>query len=56
MEELAELLNVNDIKALPYHAGMESAVRSENQDKFLKDDVQVIVATIALVWASTSQT
>lgn len=47
VEELAELLNVNDIKALPYHAGMESAVRSENQDKFLKDDVQVIVATIA---------
>lgn len=47
VEELAELLNVNDIKALPYHAGMDGAVRSANQDKFLKDDVQVIVATIA---------
>lgn len=47
VEELADLLNVNDIKALPYHAGMDGAVRSANQDKFLKDDVQVIVATIA---------
>lgn len=47
VEELADILNVNDIKALPYHAGMDSAQRSENQDKFLKDDVQVIVATIA---------
>lgn len=47
VEELADLLNVNDIKALPYHAGMDSAQRSENQDKFLKDEVQVIVATIA---------
>lgn len=47
VEELAEILNVNDIKALPYHAGMDSQMRSENQDKFLKDDVQVIVATIA---------
>ena len=47
VEELADILNVNDIKALPYHAGMDSAQRSENQDKFLKDDVPVIVATIA---------
>ncbi|MGM9869452.1 MAG: DNA helicase RecQ [Sodaliphilus sp.] len=47
VEDLADILNVNDIKALPYHAGMDSAQRSENQDKFLKDDVQVIVATIA---------
>ncbi|MCQ2290475.1 MAG: DNA helicase RecQ [Muribaculaceae bacterium] len=47
VEELAEILNVNEINALPYHAGMEGDKRSENQDKFLKDDVQVIVATIA---------
>ena len=47
VEELAELLVVNDIKALPYHAGMESVVRSANQDEFLNDNVDVIVATIA---------
>ena len=47
VEELAEVLNLNDIKALPYHAGMESAVRSANQDAFLSEDVDVIVATIA---------
>lgn len=47
VEELAELLQVNDIKALPYHAGMDSATRNENQDKFLMEDVDVIVATIA---------
>ncbi|MBR1630968.1 MAG: ATP-dependent DNA helicase RecQ, partial [Paludibacteraceae bacterium] len=47
VEELAETLRVNDISALPYHAGLEAAVRSENQDKFLMEDVQVIVATIA---------
>ena len=46
-EDLAEVLDVNNIKALPYHAGMDSSVRSENQDKFLKEDVDVIVATIA---------
>ena len=47
VEELAEVLRLNDIKALPYHAGMESAVRSNNQDAFLSEDVDVIVATIA---------
>lgn len=47
VEELAEFLRVNSIKALPYHAGMDSVVRSENQDAFLKEDVDVIVATIA---------
>ena len=47
VEELAEVLKANNIKALPYHAGMDSSVRSENQDAFLKEDVDVIVATIA---------
>ncbi|MDP4184961.1 MAG: DNA helicase RecQ [Bacteroidota bacterium] len=47
VEELAEMLQVNGIKALPYHAGMDSATRSANQDKFLMEDVDVIVATIA---------
>lgn len=47
VEELAELLKVNDIKALPYHAGMDSATRSQNQDDFLMERVDVIVATIA---------
>jgi len=47
VEELAQMLIVNDIKALPYHAGMDSATRSGNQDKFLMEEVDVIVATIA---------
>ncbi len=47
VEDLAEMLRVNDIKALPYHAGMDSTTRSENQDKFLMEEVDVIVATIA---------
>lgn len=47
VEELAELLKVNGIKALPYHAGMDSATRTANQDKFLMEEVDVIVATIA---------
>ncbi len=47
VEELAEKLKVNDIRALPYHAGMDSATRSANQDAFLNEDVDVIVATIA---------
>lgn len=46
-EELAELLQVNGIKALPYHAGMDSHQRSSVQDQFLMQDVDVIVATIA---------
>ncbi len=47
VEELAEMLVLNDIKALPYHAGMDSATRSANQDAFLMENVDVIVATIA---------
>ncbi len=47
VEELTELLKVNNIKALPYHAGMDSATRSANQDAFLLEQVDVIVATIA---------
>ena len=47
VEELAELLRVNNIKALPYHAGMDAATRSENQDAFLLEKVDIIVATIA---------
>lgn len=47
VEELADLLKVNDIAALPYHAGMDSAVRAANQDAFLMEKVDVIVATIA---------
>ncbi|MDR1878397.1 MAG: DNA helicase RecQ, partial [Bacteroidales bacterium] len=46
-EELSEFLNVNGIKSLPYHAGLEAAVRMSNQDRFLMEDVDVIVATIA---------
>ena len=47
VEELAETLKVNGISVLPYHAGMDSAVRSQNQDMFLMEKVQIIVATIA---------
>ena len=47
VEDLAQLLVINGIKALPYHAGLDSKVRSENQDKFLTEEVDVIVATIA---------
>jgi len=47
VEDLAELLVINGIKALPYHAGLDNKVRAENQDKFLMEEVDVIVATIA---------
>jgi ATP-dependent DNA helicase RecQ len=47
VEELAETLHINGISALPYHAGMDSATRSTNQDKFLMEEASVIVATIA---------
>ncbi len=47
VEELSETLAINGIKALPYHAGMDSATRSANQDSFLMEDADVIVATIA---------
>jgi ATP-dependent DNA helicase RecQ len=47
VEELAEVLKVNGIKAMAYHAGMDSATRSATQDKFLMEEIDVIVATIA---------
>ncbi len=47
VEELAETLAVNGIRALPYHAGLDSQTRKENQDKFLMEEADVIVATIA---------
>ena len=47
VEDLAKTLQVNNIKAKPYHAGMDSATRSATQDAFLKDEIDVIVATIA---------
>ena len=47
VEELSQLLNMNGVKSLPYHAGLEKKIREENQDKFLKDECDVIVATIA---------
>ncbi|MGM9805227.1 MAG: DNA helicase RecQ [Candidatus Aphodosoma sp.] len=47
VEDLANILIINGISALPYHAGMDSALRSENQDKFLMEKTKVIVATIA---------
>ena len=45
--ELAELFNINGIKALPYHAGLDAKTRAENQDRFLMEEIDVIVATIA---------
>ena len=47
VEELAEVLRANDISAAAYHAGMESAVRSQTQDDFIMERIDVIVATIA---------
>ena len=47
VEELASFLIINDVRALPYHAGLDAKVRAENQDRFLREDVDVIVATIA---------
>ncbi len=47
VEEIAELLKVNDINALPYHAGLDASVRIKNQDAFLNEEADVIVATIA---------
>ncbi len=47
VEELAELLNINGIKAAPYHAGLDAKTRADNQDKFLMEEINVIVATIA---------
>ncbi|MFC3881800.1 DNA helicase RecQ [Algoriphagus namhaensis] len=47
VEEIADFLKVNQINAAPYHAGLEPAVRMKNQDDFLNEDLEVIVATIA---------
>jgi ATP-dependent DNA helicase RecQ len=47
VEEIAQLLNVNGFKALPYHAGLDPDVRMKNQDDFLNEEVDIIVATIA---------
>lgn len=47
VEELAAVLQANDIKAAPYHAGLDTPVRSKTQDEFLSEDIDVIVATIA---------
>ena len=47
VEELAEVLRANDIKALAYHAGLDSGVRAQTQDQFLMQDIDVMVATIA---------
>ena len=47
VEELAETLKINGIKVLPYHAGMDAQTRSSNQDKFLMEEVDIMVATIA---------
>ena len=47
VEELAQVLQVNGIKAVPYHAGLDAKTRSSHQDMFLMEDVDVVVATIA---------
>ncbi|MCF0177004.1 MAG: DNA helicase RecQ [Bacteroidales bacterium] len=47
VEEIAQILNMNGIKALPYHAGLDAATRANNQDAFLMEEINVIVATIA---------
>ena len=46
-EEVYEILNLNNIKSLPYHAGLEQSVRRKTQDAFLMEDIDVVVATIA---------
>ncbi len=47
VEEIAQLLNVNGFNAAPYHAGLDPDVRARNQDNFLNEEVEIIVATIA---------
>ena len=47
VEELSQLLNINGIKSVPYHAGLDAKTRTENQDKFLMEEIDVVVATIA---------
>ena len=47
VEEMAQMLSINGIKALPYHAGLDAKTRADNQDMFLTEEIDVIVATIA---------
>ena len=47
VEQLAQILQVNDINAIPYHAGLDAKTRANNQDAFLKEECDVVVATIA---------
>ena len=47
VEEMAQMLCINGIKALPYHAGLDAKTRADNQDQFLMEEIDVIVATIA---------
>ena len=47
VDEISEFLILNDINAMPYHAGLEKKIRNQNQDSFLMQDIDVIVATIA---------
>ncbi len=47
VEEMAQLLSINGIRALPYHAGLDAKTRADNQDMFLTEEIDVIVATIA---------
>ena len=54
VEEVAALLAEAGIDALPYHAGLDAALRQKHQDRFLRDEGVVMVATIALAWASTN--
>src|SRR5690606_1504028 len=47
VEEISEVLTINGIKSLPYHAGLDAKTRADTQDKFLMEEIDVIVATIA---------
>ena len=47
VEQLAQILQVNGLKAIPYHAGLDAKTRTKHQDMFLKEDIDVVVATIA---------
>ena len=47
VDEISEFLKLNDIHAMPYHAGLEKKIRNQNQDSFLMQDIDVVVATIA---------
>jgi ATP-dependent DNA helicase RecQ len=48
-------LQVNGISAVPYHAGLDAKTRAKHQDMFLMEDVEVVVATIALGWESINR-